>query len=297
MKKIILCIFAFVSVLFLSACGCSKVDYEVVFSNDGNRTVFTVEKGDKVEEPIDPTKDGYIFLGWFRNLTDNEPYDFSAKVSENFVLYAKWEKEKVCNLKCDDGYTLVNPDSKDCKCEKVEEEKEEPKEEQKPQQQTQTTVKYTVKFDSGNGSNISNKLVVSGNKVSAPSNPVKEGYKFLGWYLNDKLFDFNTRIYNNITLIGKWEKIEEPKEEPSTPEEPITPEEPEKEPVLWYKEIEEKGTSARQVRIYLTKDGEIVAGSADIVYINGKTATVDIPKTGIQETAGIYKEIKNIKVK
>lgn len=294
MKKIILCIFAFVSILVLSACGGSKVDYEVIFSNNGERIVFTVEKGDKLDEPAEPTREGYKFLGWFKNLMDEEPYDFSTKVTENFVLYAKWQKESTCDLKCDDGYNL---NSQSCKCEKIE---EEPKEENdKPQQPTQTTVKYTVKFDSGDDSNISKKVVISGNKVSAPSNPTKEGYKFLGWYLNDKLFDFNTKIYKNITLVGKWEKIEEPKDEPEIPEEPTIPETPEepKEPVLWYKEVEEKNTSARQMRIYLTKDGEIVAGSADIVYINGKTATVDIPVTGIQETAGIYKEIKNIKVK
>lgn len=34
----------------------------------------------------------------------------------------------------------------------------------------------------------------------------KEGYKFIGWYLNDHKFDFNTKITDNITLVAKYEK-------------------------------------------------------------------------------------------
>ncbi len=33
-----------------------------------------------------------------------------------------------------------------------------------------------------------------------------KGYEFLGWYLNDELFDFNARINNDIVLIGKYRK-------------------------------------------------------------------------------------------
>ena len=36
----------------------------------------------------------------------------------------------------------------------------------------------------------------------------REGYKFLGWYLNDELFDFNTPVTEDITLVAKWEVIQ-----------------------------------------------------------------------------------------
>ena len=38
--------------------------------------------------------------------------------------------------------------------------------------------------------------------------PKRDGYRFLGWYLDDELFDFNTKITEDITLVAKWEKID-----------------------------------------------------------------------------------------
>ena len=42
--------------------------------------------------------------------------------------------------------------------------------------------------------------------------PTKTGYKFIGWYYEDKEFDFDTKITTNITLTAKYEKIIEGKE-------------------------------------------------------------------------------------
>lgn len=300
MKKIVLSLLVIIGIFFLTGCGCEKIEYEVTFSNDGARTVLVVDKDNKVEKPSDPVKEGYVFLGWFKSLADTEAYDFESEVTGNMTLYAKWVKEEnACTLTCEEGYTLNNVT---CSCvkDKVEEPEEKP-EANKPV----LTEKFTVKFDAGNGSKATVKTVTSGNKVKAPSAPTKEGYKFLGWYLDGKEYNFNNKVTKNMTLVAKWEKVETPKEDtptkPTTPETPSEPDTPSKpEPVLWYKEVEEEGSAARQIRIYLTKDGEIVAGSADIVYITGKNTTktvkVNIPKTGIQEVLGTYTEIKNIKV-
>lgn len=35
----------------------------------------------------------------------------------------------------------------------------------------------------------------------------KEGYKFIGWYLDEKLFDFNTKITRDIILVAQYEPI------------------------------------------------------------------------------------------
>lgn len=43
--------------------------------------------------------------------------------------------------------------------------------------------------------------------VSRLENPTKEGFKFIGWYYNDSLFDFNTKIDHDITLEARWEEI------------------------------------------------------------------------------------------
>ena len=66
------------------------------------------------------------------------------------------------------------------------------------------TKKYTVTFNTDGGNEISSKEVNEGKKVEKPENPTKEGYKFLGWYLEDKEYDFNTEVKNNMTLKAKW---------------------------------------------------------------------------------------------
>ena len=73
--------------------------------------------------------------------------------------------------------------------------------------------KYTVVFDSNGGSNIPNQEVENGEKIIRPDQPVRNGYTFVQWQLNDKEFDFNTKIIADITLIALW-KANPP---PSTP--------------------------------------------------------------------------------
>lgn len=43
--------------------------------------------------------------------------------------------------------------------------------------------------------------------IKEPMSPKKDGYEFLGWYLNGKLFDFSSSIKSNIVLFAKWNKI------------------------------------------------------------------------------------------
>ncbi len=57
--------------------------------------------------------------------------------------------------------------------------------------------------------NIDNPYVIKVEKdgyVKKPSDPVRAGYNFVGWYKNDKLYDFNTKVSENITIEAKWEK-------------------------------------------------------------------------------------------
>ena len=52
-------------------------------------------------------------------------------------------------------------------------------------------------------------VVIGGNSVSPISNPKKEDYKFLGWYLDDEIYDFSLPVEENIELIAKFEQIQE----------------------------------------------------------------------------------------
>ena len=68
--------------------------------------------------------------------------------------------------------------------------------------------KYIVTFNTDGANNIEPVSVGKNETISKPSDPVKSGYKFIGWYLNDELFDFTTKIEKDITLVAKWEKEE-----------------------------------------------------------------------------------------
>ena len=68
-----------------------------------------------------------------------------------------------------------------------------------------TPSNYTVTFKDGKEVWETQK-VAANETATEPSEPSKEGYVFVGWYLNDEEFDFATSITKNITLMAKWEE-------------------------------------------------------------------------------------------
>jgi len=67
--------------------------------------------------------------------------------------------------------------------------------------------KYTVTFSyDGKKEKVE---VIKGNLVSPITNPEKDNYKFIGWYKDKEVYDFSTPVEKNITLVAKFEKIEE----------------------------------------------------------------------------------------
>ena len=68
--------------------------YEITFNSNGGNSVETqiINKDDKVIKPVDPTKEGYIFSGWFIDEELTNLYNFETTVTDDFTLYAKWEE-------------------------------------------------------------------------------------------------------------------------------------------------------------------------------------------------------------
>lgn len=50
------------------------------------------KEGENLEKPNVPSKEGYIFKGWYTK--DNIEYNFNKKVTENIKLIARWEAKK-----------------------------------------------------------------------------------------------------------------------------------------------------------------------------------------------------------
>ena len=58
----------------------------------------------------------------------------------------------------------------------------------------------SISFDTDGGNVIKSISAYEGSKVEMPDSPVKEGYKFAGWQLDGKDYDFSTAIEGNVTL-------------------------------------------------------------------------------------------------
>lgn len=70
--------------------------------------------------------------------------------------------------------------------------------------------KFKVSFNSNGGNNISSQEVIKGNKVAIPTPPTKDGYSFVEWRLNDKVYDFNSKVEADIELKAIWKKETKP---------------------------------------------------------------------------------------
>lgn len=64
-----------------------------------------------------------------------------------------------------------------------------------------------VIFNTGKGTVIKNQLLKKGLKVEKPANPKLVNNEFIGWYLNNKKYDFDDPVNEDITLLAKWKEI------------------------------------------------------------------------------------------
>lgn len=177
----------------------------------------------KVIEPVLDEKIGYKFLGWF---LDDMPFDFNTIIEKDIILEAKYEilyytvsfetngGDELEDLILDatnpmdyliepkrEGYTfigwyidsdLVIPFSSDLLTEDV-------------TLYAKWTSFNVIRFNSNGGSFVEPISLASGSVTKAPNEPVKEGYTFAGWYLENELYIFDLMPNENIELIAKWE--------------------------------------------------------------------------------------------
>lgn len=70
---------------------------------------------------------------------------------------------------------------------------------------------YTITFDSQGGSSVESVTSYSGDNIVWPSAPVREGYAFVGWYLDKSCTKIctDTTFIANRTLYAKWIQLGE----------------------------------------------------------------------------------------
>ncbi len=144
--------------------------FTVTFDSQGGSTVNSqqVEKDKTVSKPADPTRSGYTFDAWYKESACTNKWDFSTDtVTGNITLYAKWT-EKVT-------YPIIKY--------------------------------YTVTFETNGGSEIANQTIASGKTATMPQTPTKNGYEFLGWFIDEdctEIYRFATPVTEDITIYAKW---------------------------------------------------------------------------------------------
>ncbi len=72
-----------------------------------------------------------------------------------------------------------------------------------------TVTTYIVNFNSMGGSTVNEQKVKENEKAFWPSDPIREGYRFAGWYVDSNLtkaYNFDNPVTSDITLYTKWIK-------------------------------------------------------------------------------------------
>lgn len=69
--------------------------YTVTFNTNGGSAVAAqiVTAGSPAVQPDNPTKDGYVFSGWFADEELTTVYQFGTPVNANTTVYAQWDAE------------------------------------------------------------------------------------------------------------------------------------------------------------------------------------------------------------
>ena len=187
-----------------------------------------VQAGEKAVKPDDPKVNGLTFGGWYtdEDCIDGNEYNFTAPVTKDMTLTAKWTVNSYTITFDTDGGSAVAPITQDYGTTI-----------KAPAAPTKTgytfmgwnpalpaampagdmTIKaqwsinqYTVTFDTDGGSAVDAQTVAYGEKAKTPADPTKTGYTFAGWELGGNAYDFAASVTEDMTLTAKWKDSEKP---------------------------------------------------------------------------------------
>lgn len=179
----------------------------IEFHTDDGATpinAVNVKVGKKLPRPENPTREGYYFAGWYKDVDRTEKWDFDKDVvEENTTLYAKWSKNAT-------DYDEYVPTHGGDLCKYI----------------IFAALgllliilfiiiiilllKKKVTFESNGGTPVKSVRVFKGKRINRPENPVRAGYSFVGWAKDEACtlpwFFGKDEVNDNITLYAKWKK-------------------------------------------------------------------------------------------
>ena len=186
--------------------------YTITFDTNGGSEIapITQDYGTEITVPADPTRKGYTFKGWDKEIPETMPAD-------NITVKAQWGinqytitfdtngGSKIAPITQDYGTAITAPADPTRKGYTF---KGWDKEIPETMPADNITVKaqweinqYTITFDTNGGSEIVPITQDYGTEITAPNNPTRKGYTFMGW---DKEIP-ETMPAENITVKAQWE--------------------------------------------------------------------------------------------
>ena len=178
-----------------------------------------VQAGEKAIQPDVPSRQGYQFTDWY---LDDTKYDFNAAVTKDMTLTAKWTANSYTITFDTDGGSAIEPITQDYGTQITA-----PAD---PTREGYTFIgwdkaipatmpagdmtitaqwrinRYTVTFDTDGGSAVAPITQDYGTDITAPADPTREGYTFIGW---DKAIPA-TMPAGDMTIKAKWKDSEKP---------------------------------------------------------------------------------------
>ena len=191
--------------------------YTITFDTNGGSEIapITQDYGTKITTPDNPTRKGYTFKGWDKEIPETMP-------AENITVKAQWEINQYTITFDTNGGSEIAPITQDYSTEITAPDnptrkgytfKGWDKEIPETMPAENITVKaqweinqYTITFDTNGGSEIAPITQDYGTEITAPDNPTRKGYTFKGW---DKEIP-ETMPAENITITARWRDTEKP---------------------------------------------------------------------------------------
>ena len=191
--------------------------YTIAFDTNGGSEIapITQDYGTEITAPDNPTRKGYTFKGWDKEIPKTMP-------AENMTVKAQWEinqytiafdtngGSEIAPITQDYGTEITAPDNPTRKGYTF---KGWDKEIPETMPAENITVKaqweinqYTITFDTNGGSEIAPITQDYGTEITAPDNPTRKGYTFKGW---DREIP-ETMPAENITITARWKDTEKP---------------------------------------------------------------------------------------
>ena len=191
--------------------------YTIAFDTNGGSEIapITQDYGTEITAPDNPTRKGYTFKGWNKEIPETMP-------AENITVKAQWEinqytiafdtngGSEIAPITQDYGTEITAPDNPTRKGYTF---KGWDREIPETMPAENITVKaqweinqYTIAFDTNGGSEIAPITQDYGTEITAPDNPTRKGYTFKGW---DKEIP-KTMPAENITITARWKDTEKP---------------------------------------------------------------------------------------